>query len=155
MPRMTRRYIKPIDVSTGADMVESDHGKYTLVASRTYRFVLAGSEPALQSIHLTGYTAALIVTSATVQTCDHAEQDVTNSDTAVGNWINEDPGSPAFVAVDGTGWSVTNCVVAAAGGNLGGARWNLANNAAARTALTIVVGGTGGDVRVSAHGKMP
>ena len=157
MSRLTRRYIKPIDLTTAAEMTEFDHGKYTLVASRTYRFVLGGAESALQSIHLTGYTSGLTITTATIQTCDHAELDVTDSDTTAGHWINEDPPSPAFVAFDGTGWAAgaTPSVITAGGTGVGGARWNLAHNAATRTALTIVVGLTGGVVRVSGHGKLP
>lgn len=157
MSRMTRRYVQPIDITDGSAVTETEHGKYTLTALHTYRFVIGGAESALQSVHLTGYTSALVITTATIQTTDHAELDVTNSSTVVGEWVNEDPPSPAFVAFDGTGWAAgaTPSVIAAAGTGVGGARWNLVDNAATRTALTIVVGATGGVVRVSAGGKMP
>lgn len=158
MSRLTRRYLKPIDVADVAlNPTEGARGRYTLTNGRTYRFIIGGAEAALQSVHLTGYTSGLVITTATIQTCDHAESEVTDSDTTVGHWINEDPPSPAFVAFDGTGWAAgaTPSVITAAGSGVGGARWNLADNAATRTALTVVVGGTGGDVRVSCGGKLP
>lgn len=150
----TRSYITPID-SNGAQVTTIvGHGRFTLTAGTTYYYVVGRTAGAHQSVTLTGHTAGLIITSATIQDTDHSEIDYTNSDATAGIWINEDP-SGGFVPVDGTGWTVTNCVVAAAGTGAGGARWNLGEDAATRTRLAVVVGGTGGDVTVSVGAKAP
>jgi hypothetical protein len=150
----TRAYIQPID-STGALVTTiAGHGRYTLTAGATYYYVIGRTAGAHQSITLTGHTAALVITSATIQDTDHSELDYTNFDATVGIWINEDPAG-GFVPVDGIGWTVSNSVVASAGSAVGGARWNLGEDGATRTRLTIVVGGTGGDVTVSAGSKAP
>lgn len=157
MSRLTRRYLKPISLADGSSPDEAGHGKYTLTNGVTYRFLLGGAEAALQSVQITGYTSALVITTATIKTCDHADADVADSDTTVGHWIPEIPPSPAYVAFTGTGWAAgaTPSVIQAAGSGVGGARWNLAHNAATRTALDVVVGAAGGIVRVSAGGKLP
>ena len=80
------------------------------------------------------------------------EEDVLDKSSTVGEWSTEQP-STAYVASDGTGWSASNGVGAATGAGLGGLFWHVAETGAARTRLTIVVGATGGPVRVSAHGK--
>lgn len=161
-----RRYLTPIDTADGTTPAgEAPHGVYTLVASHTYRYLLPSSDTPFASVHLTGIDAALIITSATVQDCNHAgrtkQEDPTSGDvsdisTTDGDWINERPPN-GYVAADGTGWSVgtgaTACVVAAAGGNVGGALWHIAETGAARICLLVVVGATGGKARVSAAGK--
>lgn len=157
MPRMTRRYLVPIDTADGTSPAEGEHGKYALTNGHTYVYLIGGAEAANVSITLTGYTAALTITSATIQDTDHADRDVTDISTTVGEWIPEVPPSPAYVAFTGTGWAAgaTPSVIAAAGSGLGGARWNLSADAATRTRLIVVVGGAGGTARVSAGGKMP
>ncbi len=155
MPRMTRHYAPPIDIADGSMPTETGHGRYTLVAGHTYVYLIGGAETVHQSVHLTGYTSGLIITSATIQDADHAVSELTDVDVIAGGWITEDPPVPAFVAVDGTGWTQVNCVVAAAGTGVGGARWNLGNDAATRSRLAVVVGAAGGDARVSVAGKMP
>jgi hypothetical protein len=107
------------------------------------------------SAHLV-YDAAIILTSVTVETCDFPPEMVTDyADGATGTatagyWIDEDP-STAFVGT--RGGTVTNGVLAVAGGAQGGARWNVADNAARRTRLRVVVGATGGEVSCAAWGK--
>lgn len=155
MSRMSRRYIPPIDVADGLTPTEKEHGLYTLTAGHTYVYIVGGAEAVHQSVHLTGYTAGLIITSATIQDGDHAESELSNTDVTDGGWINEDPPVPAFASSDGTGWSSPNCVVKSLGTGVGGARWNLGNDSATRTRLNVVVGAAGGNVRVSAGGKMP
>jgi hypothetical protein len=150
----TRAYIQPID-STGALVTAiAGHGRYTLTAGTTYYYPIGRTAGGFQSITLTGHTAGLIITSATVQDTDHSEKDYTDFDATAGIWINEDPAG-GFVPVDGTGWTVSNSVVAAAGTAIGGARWNLGEDGATRTRLAVVVGVTGGDVTVSAGSKVP
>lgn len=152
MPSLTRAYVQPITTAGAAVTPESPHGVYTLTALTTYYYIIGPTDAVNLSITLTGETAALVITSATIQDTDHPVQDVTDFDATAGRWLDEDP-TTAFVAVDGTGWSASNGVVAVTGGNLGGARWNLGEDAAHRTRLAVVVGATGGTLRVSKHGK--
>lgn len=149
------RYIIPVD-SNGAVPAPANGvgpGAYTLLANTTYHFPLGGSDAPYQSVHLTGYTAAAVVTSATIKDCDHGRAEVTDYDTTAGHWPSETP-PDAYVAVDGTGWSVASAGVAAAGGTgVGGALWHIVPTGAARTRLTVVVGATGGVFRGSGAGK--
>lgn len=157
MPRAGGRYVQPIDSSGVVVPGEGPHGVYTLTAGATYYYILGGPDAPFISGHLTAYASAaaangLIITSATVQDCDHAEQDVPNHSAVVGEWISEDP-SAGFVGADGVGWSATSGVLATTGAGLGGARFNISESAAFRTRLAVVVGATGGPLRVSSHGK--
>lgn len=150
--RTGTRYITPID-STGAPVAEQGRGKYTLTAGATYHYLLGGDDGPYQSVQLTGITAAAVVTSATIMDTNHMPNEVTDQDATAGNWIPEAP-SAGYVATTGAGWAATNSVVAVAGGAVGGAMWHIAETGAARTRLTVVVGGTGGTFVVSAWGKM-
>lgn len=146
------RYIAPLLTSGTELTAQTGRGVYTLSSGTTYFFITGGADAPFVSIHLTGYTAGLVITSATIQDCNHHELDVLNHSTVAGEWINEDPDT-AFVGTDGTGWSQTNGVVAASGGGVGGAMFHVSETGAYRTRLAVVVGGTGGLVRVSGHGK--
>jgi hypothetical protein len=152
MPRAGGRYVTPLQTDGTFLSPEAPKGRYTLSAGTTYYYILGGADAPFLSAHVIGYTAGLVVTSITVQDCDAHELEVLDSSGVVGEWIGEDP-STAFVGVDGTGWTVTNGVVAVAGTGVGGAMFHVAETGAARTRLTVVVGGTGGSVMVSAHGK--
>lgn len=151
------RWVYPID-SNGASLentsADKGRGVCTLTAGATYYYILGGIAAPFQSVHLTGKTAALILTSAALQDCNHVDQDVTNYSGTAGEWLTEQP-TTAYVAVAGTGveWSATNGVVAATGGHVGGALWHDAETGAARTRLAVVVGATGGDALVSYHAK--
>lgn len=149
--RTGQRYITPID-STGAPLTEEGHGRYTLAAGQTYHYVWSGEDAANQSVHLVGLTAAAIVTSATVRDCDMPVREVANQDTTAGYWV---PSAivGSSVGVEGTGWTATSGVVAVAGGAVGGAFWHIQHSGAARTRLTVVMGGTGGTFIVSGFGK--
>lgn len=150
-----RRYLVPID-SDGSSPAEAPHGEYALTAGHTYVYLLPSLDTAFASFHLTGYDAALVITSATVQGCDHAGSntantaDVTDISMTVGEWVDQQP----TASVVGTGWSQTNGVVAVTGaGTVGGALWNIAQTGVARHRLIVVVGATGGNARVSGAGK--
>ena len=145
------RYVTPIK-SDGTEPAQIGRGIYTLEAGATYYYLLGGAGGVFGSGTITGYDAAAILTSATVQDTDHPEQDITNIHAVTGDWISEDP-STAFVGADGAGWTVTNGVLAVAGGAVGGARFNVAETAAARTRVAVVVGGTGGRFRFSCNWK--
>ncbi len=151
-PRAGGRYIQPID-STGALVApEAPKGVYTLTALGTYYYVLGGADAPFLTVHLTSLDAAMVITSAAVQDCDHGELEASNFSTTGGDWIGEDP-TTAFVGTEGTGWTQSNGVVASAGSAVGGALIHVAETGAARTRLTVVVGATGGRLRVSSHGK--
>lgn len=157
-----RRYLVPIDTADGTSPAEEGHGRYTLTAGHTYVYMLPTDNSVFTSVDITGYTSAMVITSATVQDTNHAgtntggTADVTDISTTAGEWHSEKP-TNGYVAVDGTGWSVgtgaTACVVAAAGSGVGGAMWHLAETGAHRTRLIVAVGGTGGVARVSGAGK--
>lgn len=151
------RYVTPIDVADGSEATAAGpHGRYTLTAGHTYVYVLGGLDAPIHSFHLTGYTAAAILTSATPQDCNHHELDVTDiadaAATKVGQWITENP-TTAYVGTNGAGWVATQSVLAVAGGAVGGAMWHLADDGANRHRILVVVGGTGGDFTGAAWGK--
>lgn len=148
-PRAGGRYVRPIN-STGAEVLtEGGPGNYTLTAG-TFHFILGGDAAPFGSVHISG-DAAIAITSATILDCNHGEKEVSDFSVVVGEWVTEDP-TTGFVAVDGANWVVLNCVVSCTAGAVGGAMWHVAETGAYRTRLTVVVG-TGGKLRVSAHGK--
>lgn len=145
-------YLTPIKSDGTIPPMDGGRGVFTLSASSTYYYILPAGAACFISGTITGYTTGAILTSATIQDTDHPELDVTSTDSTVGNWVSEDP-STGFVGADGTGWSVTNSVLAVAGTGVGGARFNVAETAASRARIAVVVAGTGGQFRVSARGK--
>lgn len=151
--RTGMRYVTPVDGS-GNGVAEQGKGLYSLAAGTTYHFPIGGDDGPFQSICLTGYTAAAVVTSATVYDTNHRVDEVSDFDATAGNWIPESQSERVSVQTTGTGWSATNDVIAANGTGVGGAMWHIAETGAARTRLTVVIGATGGTFRVSAWGKM-
>jgi hypothetical protein len=152
MPRAGGRYIHPLQINGDELTEEVGRGVFTLVANTRYFFILGGADAPFLGVTLTGYDAAMVLTSAAIQDTDHPDQEVPNHSVIVGEWVTEDP-TTAFIAADGAGWVGTNGVLAVAGGAVGGAKWHVAETAAFRTRLDIQVGATGGRVRVSSHGK--
>lgn len=151
--RTGQRYITPID-STGAEVTSEGFGRYTLTAGQTYHFPWSGEDAANQSVHIVGVTAAAIITSATIYDCNMPQRDVTNYDVTSGYWVPSGLAAETGSATaTGAGWVQTAGVLAVAGGAVGGAFWNIRHTGAARTRLTIVVGGTGGTFIVTGFGK--
>lgn len=149
------RYLIPLDGNgtVPALALQAGAGAYTLLANTTYHFALGGGDTPFQSVHLTGYTAGAIVTSATIKDCDHERADVADYDTTPGHWPSETP-PDAYVTTEGTGWTVPSVgVVAAAGTGVGGALWHVVPTGAARTRLTVAMGATPGVFRCSGSGK--
>ena len=146
------RYVTPIN-SSGVELVnEGPRGAFTLTAGQTYHYILGGADAPINSVTITGYAASAVITSGTIMDTNHESNEVLDHSAVAGEWCTEDP-STAFVAVDGTGWSHTNGVIAASGAGVGGATFHIVDTGAARTRLTLAVGATGGAFRVSAHGK--
>lgn len=149
MPRAGGRYVRPIKTD-GTELVdEVGRGKYTLASGTTYYYVLGGADAPFLSAHVSG-DAAIVITSIMVQDCDHGEVEVTDFGSTAGDWI---PEAPSTVRVTGTGWSVSSGVVAVAGTGAGGAMIQVPQTAAKRARLEVIVGSTGGVLRVSSHGK--
>ncbi len=147
------RYIQPILTDGTLITTEAPLGFYTLSANTTYFYILAGAGATRLSAHVIGRTPGMIITSiGPIQDCNAFEQQVTNGSTAAGEWMTEDP-TTAFVAVDGTGWTVAaGGTVAVAGTGVGGAMFHF-DGGAARCRLVVVVGAAGGVRSVSEHGK--
>lgn len=142
-------------VSTGTEQVQSatefGRGSFTLLTGVTYFYPIGGQDTPTLSAHIQ-WDAAIVITSITIEDCNMPESEVHWYSDNAGEWIDEDP-STAFVGSDGAGVTVTNGVVAVAGGAAGGAMIHMDGNGARRTRLKVVVGGTGGEVRVASWAK--
>lgn len=144
-------YVVPLLTDDGSEAVAAgERGKYTLAANKTYVCPLGGIGAPTQSVQITG-DAAVILT-LTIEECNADVSEISDTYTAADGWT-KDNGSAGVTSGAGTGWTPTARTVAVAGGNVGSAMFQLPDRGAARTRLTIVVGGTGGVVRVGAHGK--
>lgn len=155
MSRQTRGggpYITPLK-SDGTEAVAAGaRGSFTLTSGTTYLFMLGGPDAPIVSAHFI-WDAAIILTSLTVEDSNFSESEVSNFSTTAAEWIDEDP-STAFVGTVGAGVTVTNGVVAVAGGAAGGCMFHVADTGAYRTRVRVVVGGTGGVMRACSFGKM-
>lgn len=129
----------------------TSRGVFTLAANTTYFFVLPVGDSTFIDAHLT-HDAAIAITSAKIESCSHNKTDVSDISVVGGEWIDQDP-ADAYVGTVGATTTATAGVVAVVAGNAGGADWQVGGFAAARARLTVVVGATGGEVRVSFCGK--
>lgn len=154
---VNRCYVTPITAAGTVQEIDSDttfenaRGLFTLAAATTYYFVLPVGASTIADIHLT-HDLAIAITSAKIETCSHGRTEVEDNSVIAGEWMDQDP-STAFVALVGAGTTHTSGVVAVVAGNAGGADWQVSGFAAARARLAVVVGGTGGEVRLSFCGK--
>src|SRR5512139_1812376 len=92
---VNRCYINPI-TSAGSLVAPSSEstfatarGVYTLAAG-TYYFMLPIGQAQVCDVHLT-HDAVIAITSATIETCSHAESDVANESAVAGEWMDQDP----------------------------------------------------------------
>lgn len=152
------QYITPlksdgtVEESDGVETTWStSRGVFTLAANTTYYFPLPIKCSTIFDVHLT-HDNSIAITSARIETCGHSDKDVSNVSAIGGEWIAQNP-STAYVGVAGATTTATNATVAVVAGNAGGADWQVSGNAAPRARLAVVVGGTGGEVRVSFCGK--
>jgi hypothetical protein len=134
-----------------ADATLNGRGVYTLTAATTYYFVLPVGGSAMYDVHLQ-HDAAIAITSATIQTCSMPKRDVSDISSVAGAWIDQDP-ETAFVGTDGATTTASDGVVAVVAGNVGGANWQISDAPAARSRLEVIVGATGGEVRLGFCGK--
>jgi hypothetical protein len=151
--RAGNRYVAPIDSAGAAPVaaVPGPRGQFTLSSGTTYLYILTAADPTRISAHVQ-WDAAVVITSITFEDTNVMRDEVSDFSTTNGDWIDEDP-STAFVGTQGAGVTVTNGVVAVAGGAVGGCMFHVADHGAARARLRVVVGGTGGVVRVATHDK--
>ncbi len=156
--QVNRTYITPVksdgaleEPDGGETTFVTNRGVFTLASGTTYYFPLPIGGTTIGDVHIT-HDAAIILTSAKIETCSHSPTDVSDYSSVAGEWIDQDP-STAFVGTVGSATSATNGVVAVTGGTAGGADWQISGLGAARARLAVVVAGTGGEVRVSFCGK--
>lgn len=71
---------------------------------------------------------------------------------AAGDWIQENPTTGTYVAVEGAGWSVVGLTITVAGGAAGGAMVHL-GNIGSRRLRAVWTATTGGRIRQRSHGK--
>ena len=121
----------------------------TLVNGTTYYYGIGGDASMIKSLHILGLDAALIITAATIEFSNLP--DVALNSTTAGEWV-QDNGATTNSGAVGAGWTWTAKTLAVAGGALGGAFLNIADNAMRRCRLKVVVGATGGRIRVRSHG---
>lgn len=145
-------YLAPL-LATGAPAAPhaSAKGTYTLASSSTYYVPLRAADVETLGAHLTTYTAGLVLTSVTVEVCSHSSP-VDDLSTTAGEWVQWNPPG-AYVPVTGSGWSSIGATVASTGSALGGAAFDFSDVGQRRLRLKLVVGGTGGDVRLSVSRK--
>jgi hypothetical protein len=155
---VTRTYVTPLksdgslEVHDGSETTfATGRGVFTLAALTTYYFPLPVGASSIFDCHLT-HDAVIVLTSAKIASCSHAAKDVSDVSVVGGEWIDQDP-STAFVGTVGAGTTATNGVAAVAGGTAGGCNWLVSGFGAERGRLEVVVGATGGEVRVSFTGK--
>ncbi len=152
-----RCYITPLKSDGTVQEQDSDasfvtaRGVFTLASGTMYYFPLPIGGSPMFDVHLT-HDAAIIITTATIETCGHGLSDVPDYSAVAGEWIDQNP-TTAFVGTVGAGTSASNGVVAVAGSAAGGADWQISGCPASRGRLAVVVGATGGEVRVSFCGK--
>jgi hypothetical protein len=143
--------------NTGVESAPSPAGLVTLTAATFYFEIPLTADGSLQSIHI--LTGAAIAGVFTIETSNLPQGSpvattalgaVPTWDETVGNWVQENPSS-AYVATNGTGWSVSALTLTKAAG-AGGAMIHLGNIGARRCRVKAAIT-TGGTVRIVPHGK--
>jgi len=150
LPIGSRPYLQPIK-SDNTKAVMDGAGQATLESSTTYYVPLSTLESLIEHLHLT-WSNSIVFTSIEVETSSLADADAPVTDTTVGDWIKEDP-TGAYVAVAGSGVTATLLTLAGTASSVGGASIHLGNLGSRRSRLKVVIGATGGTLRVAAHGK--
>lgn len=121
-------------------------GVYTLSAG-TWYVEIPTRDMNPVNVQLQG-DASVVITSATLEETMLPEKEAPLYGNATGTWHAVDI-TRITSEVEGTGWTNTNDVGAASGGNAGSVQWNEVDGGARRKRLAIVVG-TEGEVRITA-----
>jgi hypothetical protein len=126
---------------------------YKLVAGQTYYAKLGGKE-AWEFLSQLYWDAAIILTSVAIEFCAFPGGiDVADLSAIAGQWVKQDAAPPVKGQAVGAGAVFTNSTLAVAGGAAGGATFEIGQTGTRRARMKIVVGGTGGDVRIGNFGK--
>lgn len=152
------RYVTPLKsdgseatFAPGADATLTGRGVFTLAANTTYYFPLSEADGRVASVELE-IDAAIIVTDAHIEDTNTSKSEVL--DYAVNNaWVPETPSSGYIATKNGNVTSSTNSTLVTGGGTAGAAIWNLVDTATKRGRLSVSVGATGGEARVSTWAK--
>lgn len=125
---------------------------YALTNGHTYYYPMGrgGQESQVETWWVKWDNAAII--TITVEDTD-ANTDIADYDTTVGNWVQFNPANLTTGYIAASSGTVTNMQLVVAGGTAGGAMIYLNLRGEMRSRLKIVVGGTGGVVRVCTHSK--
>ena len=126
-------------------------GVFTLVTGVTYYYDLGGADAKLIHLMMQG-DAAIVITSATLEETDLSMTEAPLCSDVSGQWFAAHADRITSIA-EGTGWAVTSDVGSTSGGTQGGFAMNVIDQAARRSRLKVVVGGTGGEARVNVWGK--
>lgn len=139
--------------AAGGDAAFGDNcrGVFTLVLGTTYYYDLGGADASLLHLMMQG-DATVIITSATLEETDLSVTEAPLTSDVSGQWFAVHTDRITAIA-EGTGWAVTSDVGSTSGGTQGGFAMNVIDQAARRTRLKVVVGATGGEVRVNCWGK--
>lgn len=152
--------------STGTVVPYKQTDKGVTLGIGTYYFMMGtqdavlNSQAVMSSCHVAW--AAAVAGLITLETCNFPATiggattnqggvDVGDSDTTVGNWIQENP-STAIVSTAGSGNSSTAATVTMGGSAIGGCTYQLGNISTKRARLKVVTT-VGGIVRCNVHGK--
>lgn len=152
--------LKQTDGSPAATANSLGVGSVTLLSGTRYLVLLAGADQTVLGAHIQ-WDASILFTSITVEDCSipiEAFASDANKGllvTTSGVWIPEKP-TTAYVATapdPSATLTVTNGVIALTSGQAGGAHFHIVDTGAERTRLNILVGATGGVVRIATHVK--
>lgn len=145
-PRHGGSNVQPFISDGSAEALPNGRDGYTLLAGKTYFYDLGGDVAPFTHFHVKWDAAAIIV--VTFEDTDFEE--ITLIDATIGNWVKQDPTAGR---IDATSGAIANSTLTIAGGAAGGATWSVAPAGNRRRRVKIVVGGTGGVVRVGTYGK--
>jgi hypothetical protein len=140
-------YRRPILSDDTPAALASEPGIYTLAAG-TYYVDVAIIDAVFLSVHM--HWSAALASTITVWTSDLSQVDAPLTNTTAGYWVQQNP-STAYVPT-GTGFTPTALTIVTAGTDAGGTQINLADLAASRVRLRIVVT-VGGTFRCAPYGK--
>lgn len=142
--------VQPVSAA-GSKIERRADGSATLTNGTTYYYELGGEDTEYQSVHIK-WDATIVLTSIEVE--DSNFPDVTGVDATAGNWVKANPATGIWdVFAVGAGATVTASTTAVTGGAAGGVVYNRRHGNTRRSRLKVVVGATGGVLRVAVHGK--
>lgn len=149
MTRYSSYNVQPVKLD-GTKPVMDANGYATLVAGQTYVYPVAEADADKIGFEV-AYDGAIV---ATVTMEDTYHREVADTENAGGHWVQQNPTS-AYIAVSPAGTATpTAATLAVPGGTAAGAaEWSMEGLDSERQRIKVVVGGTGGVLRVTERGK--